>query len=252
MVNTLIPPFGPYALLVVACSKRKRTDAGVLPASERYDGPVFRLLRRFLAQHPDVLPRIYVLSAEYGFFPCSRPVPVYDRRMTRERARELQPRVRRELLSTLQLAGLRDLYLCAGQDYMPALDGCEAALSSALCVHVATGSVGRRLAQLHDWLYGKPPTAPKIPPGDRTCIRPRIRGVEVLLTREQVLDVARRNMGGDASNARNYQSWYVLVDGHPIAPKWLVSRVSGLPVSSFATDEAWRLLAQLGVEVMRA
>ena len=33
-------------LLIVACSRAKRPDAGSLPAIDRYDGPAFRLLRR--------------------------------------------------------------------------------------------------------------------------------------------------------------------------------------------------------------
>jgi hypothetical protein len=35
-------------MLILACSRRKRPDEGLLPAIERYDGPAFRVLRRFL------------------------------------------------------------------------------------------------------------------------------------------------------------------------------------------------------------
>jgi hypothetical protein len=44
-------------------------------------------------------------------------------------------------------------------------------------------------------------------------------------------------------------TWYVAVGGQRVGPKWLVSQVTGLPVSAFHTDEARRVLQQLGVEV---
>jgi hypothetical protein len=39
-------------MLILACSRRKRPDEGLLPAIERYDGPAFRVLRRFLREMP--------------------------------------------------------------------------------------------------------------------------------------------------------------------------------------------------------
>jgi hypothetical protein len=39
-------------MLILACSRRKRPDEGLLPAIERYDGPAFRMVRRFLREMP--------------------------------------------------------------------------------------------------------------------------------------------------------------------------------------------------------
>jgi hypothetical protein len=39
-------------MLILACSRRKRPDEGLLPAIERYDGPAFRVLRHFLREMP--------------------------------------------------------------------------------------------------------------------------------------------------------------------------------------------------------
>ena len=39
-------------MLILACSRRKRPDEGLLPAIERYDGPTFCVLRRFLREVP--------------------------------------------------------------------------------------------------------------------------------------------------------------------------------------------------------
>lgn len=252
MSDEPIPLFGLDDLLVIACSKRKRTDPGLLPAIERYDGPTFRLLRRFLTQHSDMSSRIHVLSAEFGIIPCSHPIPIYDRRMTRARARELQPTVTKGLQDALIPGRHYDIFVSAGRDYMLALSGCNAILRSADSAHLAGGSAGRRLSQLHDWLYGHPPATPLARRDQQPSDRPLIRGVEVPFTADQVLDLARRSIDDEGSPAQNYQSWYVAVDNQRIAPKWLVSQACGLPVSRFTTDDARRLLARLGIPVFRA
>jgi hypothetical protein len=39
-------------LLVLSCSQRKLPNPEPLPALERYDGPAFRVLRKFLRESP--------------------------------------------------------------------------------------------------------------------------------------------------------------------------------------------------------
>src|ERR671937_639945 len=87
----------PPRLLIVACSRRKRADPGLLPAIERYDGPAYRVLRRYLRQHPSQPPDVLILSAELGLVLHTQPIPAYDRLMTPQRARELLPIVCGEL-----------------------------------------------------------------------------------------------------------------------------------------------------------
>ncbi|HEU5327473.1 MAG TPA: hypothetical protein VFU78_05220, partial [Thermomicrobiales bacterium] len=60
------PRAQPADLLIIACSRRKRPAPGYLPAIERYDGPVFRVLRRYLRERGDAGLTIRILSAEYG------------------------------------------------------------------------------------------------------------------------------------------------------------------------------------------
>jgi hypothetical protein len=71
--------------LILACSQRKRCAANRLPALERYDGPAFKVVRRFLRQHPDEKLHlgIQILSAEFGLIPSkliviyfSKPIPL--------------------------------------------------------------------------------------------------------------------------------------------------------------------------------
>ena len=84
-------------LLILACSRRNLLDDGPLPAVERYDGPAFRILRRFLRERPSEAPDVLILSAEHGLIAQDTPILAYDREMTAARARELRPQTLAEL-----------------------------------------------------------------------------------------------------------------------------------------------------------
>ncbi len=85
-------------LLIVACSQRKRSDNGLLPAIARYDGPTYLMLRKakregYWAENLDVL----ILSAKYGLIEMSTPIANYEQRMNRQRASELKAQVTQTL-----------------------------------------------------------------------------------------------------------------------------------------------------------
>jgi hypothetical protein len=222
-----------------------------MPAIDRYDGPAFRLLRRFLKQGAVQPPVVKIISAEYGLISLDYPLPYYDRRMTRERAKILQPGIITELKTTLSYKTYTNLLIWLGRDYFEAIYGYEAIIPDTLNVQIALGGTGRKLSILHDWLYGDSSNLRNDQNFASTGGKVRIRGVEVNLTSEQVLDLARRAIVAGEQGVSRYQSWYVPIDDQRVAPKWLVSQITGLPVSSFVTDEARRVLAKLGILVKR-
>jgi len=77
-----------HRLLILSCSQRKRPDRGLLPALERYDGPVFRMLRKFLrsCSVEESHPKVYILSVQFGLIPAHQPISHYDCRMTPQQA----------------------------------------------------------------------------------------------------------------------------------------------------------------------
>ena len=83
--------------LLLGCSNTKAQNDDELPAIERYDGPLFRVLRRYMRKHSaeypadNSIPNVYVLSAEFGLIPGNHPIPYYNRKMTPQRAAELRP-----------------------------------------------------------------------------------------------------------------------------------------------------------------
>jgi hypothetical protein len=239
-------------MLILACSRRKRLDEDLLPAVERYDGPAFRVLRRFLREGQSEVPDVRILSAEHGLIPHGLPIAAYDRKMTPARARELRPLVLAELNRMTASCLLPETLVFAGKHYLPALNADDAAHPPNLTFRVCAGALGKKLAELHDWLHGSPPrlryNSTMLAVGNRA----RIRGVEVPLTPEQVFEAATDALAEGWGDPERYESWCVPVNGRCVAPKWLVSRISGLPVGEFTTDDARRLLARLGVEVRRA
>lgn len=241
-------------LLILSCSQRKRTAADLLPALERYDGPPFRVLRKFLSQCPLEIRNldVYILSAEFGLIPSSRMIPCYDRKMTFRRAVELHSSVIAELVRILQGSHYEELFISIGRAYLHTIEGYQENVASGLRVTIAEGSQGRKLTMLRDWL-GHGVLLHSL--HDRAVIkdigRARIRGIDVMLTQEEAFVIARRALRERQGNPTRYESWYVLVDDQRVSSKWLVSQLTGLSVNRFSTDEARRVLWQLGIESKR-
>jgi hypothetical protein len=90
-------------LLILSCSATKRLDAHSLPAVERYDGPAYRLTRKYVRECPaqrqclDIL----IVSAEFGLLTGDALIPLYDRRMDAQRASALRPLLQQQMVSLL-------------------------------------------------------------------------------------------------------------------------------------------------------
>lgn len=159
MSPILFPSSGPR-LLILGCSQRKRSGPGLLPALERYDGPAYRVLRRWLASPEGPCPRVLVLSAEFGLITADHPLPWYDRRLDRRRSAELEPRTTEALRAELGVCCWQSVFLYLGRDYLRALGGPESFRSApANEVLLAQGPPGVRLSQLRSWLCQEPSPA---------------------------------------------------------------------------------------------
>ena len=136
--------------LLLACSQRKVLTPGLLPAIDRYDGPAFRVVRRYLRDNGDRELIVYILSARFGVIPSSRSIPHYNRRMTDDRAAELAPSVARELSHAITEPC--ELFICAGKTY---LRGLEEWQPKGIDVRFSAPGQGRKLRSLKRWLYGE-------------------------------------------------------------------------------------------------
>ena len=237
-------------LLILSCSQRKHFTQGLLPAFERYDGPAYRVINKFLRVHPSEaqLLDIYILSAEFGLIPSDKPIPDYDYRMTPQRGKELQQPTLSKLKQIVNSKQYEELFISLGKDYRQVLAGYESLIPANLKVIVSKGAMGYKLGELRHWLYGE---MLRLSNNQMRVIqrgKAYIRDIKVELTPKQVIEIARTALQ-KGQNIPKYQMWYVQVENHQVPPKWLVSLLTGLPVSTFHTNEARRVLQQLGIKV---
>ena len=233
-------------LLLLSCSHRKNRDPSLIAAIRRYDGPFFRAVRRGQSATADV--ETYVLSARFGLVHAADEIPWYDQRLTAERKQELTRCIGPRLRELADPARFTAAFVCAGRGYLDVLDPHLCHLSAALPVTLAAGGLGEKLTRLTGWLVGFRPVACAAVRADAEVIK--VRGVEITATREEILALADDALRSDDPHARRCHGWYVPVDGGRIAPKWLVHKLTALPVGRFHSDDARRALASLGVPVL--
>ena len=107
-------------LLVLSCSQAKRDCEGLLPALDRYDGPSYRVLRKFLRNYhwpPEI--SIGVLSAKYGLFGIMKGIENYDTRMDQATARGKASECSKTLKEWAK--NHKTVHLSLGKDYLPAV-----------------------------------------------------------------------------------------------------------------------------------
>ena len=141
-------------LLILSCSQRKRTSHEFLPAIERYNGPLFQVLRRFLREAPHQARDldIFILSAAYGLIPKDFPTPLYDQKMNTARAIELQPQVS-SLLSDLLRSNHASILFVVGKTYHIALGNTSSLVPIQAELRTAEGPIGKKQAYLKRWLW---------------------------------------------------------------------------------------------------
>lgn len=146
-------------LLVLSCSATKLKDQHPIAAMHRYDGPAFRVVRKWQAcqeQSAQIAATdILILSAEFGLIGPNERIPDYNRRMTRERARELAPAVQQALQHQIHNRPYSEVFFNLGQTYQLTLGSVAAALP--ITTTFARSGIGKRLQQLKTWLYRAAP-----------------------------------------------------------------------------------------------
>ncbi len=156
MPSYVLPPGTPLRrLLIIACTATKRPDVPLLPAYHRYLGTSFRIMRRWIDDHPGAatLLDVVILSAEFGLIPAIQPIPDYDRRMTIERAEALRGPVCAALQQHCAVRGYAEVFISAGAVYRLALADALLLFGTTPVLTAPAGAgIGRQLAALKQWL----------------------------------------------------------------------------------------------------
>ncbi len=235
-------------LLILSCSQKKRPAKDLLPALERYDGPAYRVVNKFMRTHPSEAQMldVHILSAKFGLIPASESIPYYDCRMTQQRIKELQESTLDTLEQITVSKRYDDVFINLGKDYLQVLNGYQSLIPDDLNVIVSTGTIGGKLSELHNWLHERTPgslnSQVKIVQRDKVYLH------GIALIPKQIMEDARFALS-QTKNIPKYQIWYAQIDDQQVPVKWLVSQLTGLPVNTFHTNEARQVLVQLGIRV---
>ena len=141
-----------HRLLLLSCSQRKLRTPGKILALERYDGPAFRVVRRYLRESQDPVLHICVLSAKYGLIAGDDQIEDYDRKMDPARAAELRESSVATLKNFLRGQRYSEVFVCTSRIYLTAVPCIE---KLHLRVSFAAPGQGKMLASLRRWLRGE-------------------------------------------------------------------------------------------------
>lgn len=133
-------------LLLISCSASKRNLRNK-PAIEVYDGPVYRILRKYKPPNIDVL----ILSAKYGLIDSHKSISNYEMKMTKEIAQQIKEPTTRKLTNVLNTHNYHDIHVNLGKTYQLAIDFSELQLKN-YNVYFNTGTIGFRLHNLKTWI----------------------------------------------------------------------------------------------------
>jgi hypothetical protein len=126
-------------LLILSCSATKKVGTG--KAIDIYDGPAFRVVRKYLTKSDGLDVRI--ISAKYGIISKDTPIEYYDEKLTLGKAAKLRVRYSREI-NTLQ-STYKDIMIFGSRTYQSVFKNAE--------IKRTTGKIGEQLSQLREWLY---------------------------------------------------------------------------------------------------
>ncbi len=221
-----------------------------MPAIERYDGPAFRLLRRYLNRSDEDL-EIYILSAKFGLITHQTSIPYYEQKLRSDRIEELKERISKQNFFS-KTHERKPFFINLGKTYSQVFEPVFEGLVKNSNTTFASGSSGKRLAEMYDWLYGEKSSLRNEQPKIELEKEVFIQGVRLYTTEKEIRAIVMDEISQNGmKNLQNYQSWFVSVDDLKISPKWLISRLTNLPVGKFHSDQARKVLQKLGVKVER-
>jgi hypothetical protein len=235
------------SLVILGCSRRKKRTSRPIPAIDRYDGPLFQVLRKHIRERPEVPPATYILSGRFGLIDADFPTPRYNHQLTAADISILQDSVDSQIKEAIEKVQPASVFVSVGSQYWPLLDEPLSREFASEKLIIASGSIGGRASQFAHWLRSSEQVNKQVvvtqPSGEATLL-----GTTLRLTSSEILDKAEDARTHDPAGASRFQTWFVDLGGERVAPKWLVSILFDKPVSSFGAGDARRVLSLLGVE----
>ena len=147
-------------LLILGCSDKKIENFSQTPALEVYDGPNYRVLRKFLRENgwpPGLM--IKIISAKYEIIDATKLIEPYDERLDKGTAKRMRPKV----MQSLKEIGLpTSVFINLGKDYRPAIS-CITTLFGSDKIIDPEGGIGKKQQAMKKWLHDLPNSTAAVP-----------------------------------------------------------------------------------------
>ncbi|MDE0485296.1 MAG: hypothetical protein OXI67_22220 [Candidatus Poribacteria bacterium] len=141
------------SLLIISCSGRKIKTPGAIPAYQRYDGQMYRVIAKAQreAYFPTDVLDIAIISAKLGFLKWDDKIEDYDQLMTDKQSDTLRASVQEDMRSFLDGKDYDKGYINLGARYRKTLEGFDWDEYFSKVIE-AEGGIGKKLSQLKSWL----------------------------------------------------------------------------------------------------
>lgn len=242
-------------LLVLGCSMRKRRfSSSKVKAIELYDGPNFRVVRAALSAWPHLAQQIdlFVVSARWEIISSDAQIEGYDCSLTdlaEEEYYSLHENVVAQWREIVDRKKYSSIFLGLPENYLELLGDWQSKIAPATALYIARGAPGQNAAALKEWLNESTESPGAIWNGMTGKQSPRVAGREFNFSERQIRRCILAYHDNLPVAARRFHSRYVDVEGQRIAPKWLVSELTGVPVSRFNSEQACRALSAWGTAI---
>ena len=184
--------------------------------------------------------------------PDGKQIPFYDEKLDKHKSQELtQLSISQSSHFFTDSEKTKEVFVNLGNLYLQVFEPILEKLSQTNSVVFTSGSSGKRLAEMHDWLYGE--NSPLRNEQNETKLTEvYIQGIRLQTNEAQIRAIIQKEITQNGiKDLQNFQSWFVPIDEMKVSPKWLISRLTGLPVSKFHSDQARKVLQKLGIKVQR-
>ncbi|MCS7002698.1 MAG: hypothetical protein NZ518_07615, partial [Dehalococcoidia bacterium] len=160
-------------LLVVRCSAAKCPTPEPIPALDRYDGPIFRVVRRAVRAGRLSPSAVWIVSARFGVVAGDTPIPWYDEPVSSAGLARALQRLPDQLDRLAAAPSITDALFVVSRAYRPLFEAIRRALPAAAITWLA-GSRGAQLTKLHTWLHDEVfnKTFADNPQGERAMVTP--------------------------------------------------------------------------------
>ena len=137
--SEIFPLIQKNRLLILSCSESKNNILG--PSMEVYDGPSYKVVRKYLRSNDGLDVRI--ISAKYGLISKDKNIEYYDEKLTIEKASIYKKKFSREVNTLMN--SYEDVLVFGSPLYRTVLGKHDPTHTE--------GKIGEQLSQLKKWLY---------------------------------------------------------------------------------------------------